>query len=79
MPGLRFGLMLGTRRFGALVGHRRAREVLEQTRTISATEALELGLVTGLINEAERARRPPTRAASPACSIGRRSNTCITS
>ncbi|SAL82554.1 p-hydroxycinnamoyl CoA hydratase/lyase [Caballeronia terrestris] len=55
MPGLRFGLVLGTRRFGALVGHRRAREVLEQTSTISAAEAFELGLVTRLINEAERA------------------------
>lgn len=49
MPGLRFGLVLGTRRFGECVGRSNARDILEQTRTLDANEALELGLVSGLV------------------------------
>lgn len=54
MPGLRFGLVLGTRRFGDVVGYAKAREILEQTRQMSASEALDIGLVTKLVEAGER-------------------------
>ena len=46
MPGLKFGLLLGTRRFAALVGTQTARDVLTHTRTFGADEALDMGFVT---------------------------------
>lgn len=49
MPGLRFGLVLGTRRFGKCVGLANARDILEQTRTLDADEALHIGLVSRLV------------------------------
>ena len=48
MPGLKFGLVLGTRRFAALVGAERARVVLEQAATFNAEEALRDGFATRL-------------------------------
>ena len=45
MPGLGFGLVLGTRRFGAIVGRERAREVLEGLETFGAERALALGFL----------------------------------
>ncbi|MGV2866690.1 enoyl-CoA hydratase/isomerase family protein [Achromobacter sp. AGC39] len=48
MPGLKFGLVLGTRRFAALVGAERARAVLEQAATFNAEEALRDGFATRL-------------------------------
>ncbi|TDY15491.1 enoyl-CoA hydratase/carnithine racemase [Paraburkholderia sp. BL6665CI2N2] len=54
MPGLRFGLVLGTRRFGDVVGYAKAREILEQTRQINASEALDIGLVTKLVESDAR-------------------------
>lgn len=48
MPGLKFGLVLGTRRFAALVGAERARAVLEQAATFSAEEALRDGFASRL-------------------------------
>lgn len=63
MPGLRFGLVLGTRLFAQRVGAERAREVLQVSQTFGAAEALEWGflrLVTeagfpGVVEEAEAA------------------------
>lgn len=55
MPGLRFGLVLGTRRFGAIVGHAQAREILEATRTIAAAHALRIGLVSKAVDLAAKA------------------------
>ncbi|WP_207005041.1 enoyl-CoA hydratase/isomerase family protein [Trinickia mobilis] len=55
MPGLRFGLVLGTRRFGAVVGHARAREILEETRTIVAEEAVRIGLVAKAVDAQAKA------------------------
>lgn len=46
MPGLKFGLVLGTQRFGELVGKANARSILEETRNFDATEALRIGFVT---------------------------------
>lgn len=48
MPGLKFGLVLGTRRFAAVVGAQRARDVLTHTRTFSAEEGQAMGFVTSL-------------------------------
>ena len=45
MPGLRFGLVLGTRRFAAIVGAERARAILESASTFDASEALAMGFV----------------------------------
>jgi enoyl-CoA hydratase len=48
MPGLAFGVVLGTRRFAALVGADRARAVLETLETFDAAKALEMRFVTRL-------------------------------
>ncbi|MFA4913895.1 MAG: enoyl-CoA hydratase/isomerase family protein [Comamonadaceae bacterium] len=48
MPGLKFGLVLGTRRFAALVGAQTAHDVLLHTRTFSAEAALNMGFATRL-------------------------------
>ena len=46
MPGLRFGILLGTRLFADRVGEARARQVLQVSRTFAAPEALEWGFLT---------------------------------
>lgn len=46
MPGLGFGLVLGTRRFASIVGADRARDVLERLATFEAAEASGMGFVT---------------------------------
>lgn len=46
MPGLKFGLVLGTRRFATCVGDQVAREILSTTRTFDAAEALAIGFLT---------------------------------
>jgi enoyl-CoA hydratase/carnithine racemase len=48
MPGLKFGLVLGTRRFASLVGAERARAILEQAATFGAEEALRDGFASRL-------------------------------
>jgi len=48
MPGLKFGLVLGTRRFGGLVGAANARRVLEQAASFDAEAARAMGFVTGI-------------------------------
>jgi len=48
MPGLKFGLVLGTRRFAALVGRDAARDVLTHTRTLNALAAKALGFATDI-------------------------------
>lgn len=49
MPGLKFGLVLGSRRFGELVGRETARRILEQARTFDADEARAMGFVHDII------------------------------
>lgn len=49
MPGLKFGLVLGTRRFASLVGAERARQILQATKTLNATQALEVGLLSEVV------------------------------
>lgn len=48
MPGLLFGIQLGTRRLGARIGQGNARSMLAETRTVSGAECVEIGLVTRL-------------------------------
>lgn len=48
MPGLKFGLVLGTRRLAHLIGADRARRIQEVAATIDSTQAQALGLVTQL-------------------------------
>jgi enoyl-CoA hydratase len=48
MPGLLFGIQLGTRRLGARIGQGNARSMLAETRTVSGAEGVEIGLVTRL-------------------------------
>ncbi|MCP5152998.1 MAG: enoyl-CoA hydratase/isomerase family protein [Ectothiorhodospiraceae bacterium] len=51
MPGLRFGVVLGTRRLADLIGTDAARGLLESTRVFDTDEALELGFLTGVADE----------------------------
>jgi enoyl-CoA hydratase/carnithine racemase len=53
MPGLKFGLVLGTRRFGDIVGRERAAALLQETATFGAEEAQRLGFVQRLAEPAE--------------------------
>jgi enoyl-CoA hydratase len=46
MPGLRFGLVLGTRRLAHRIGAEAARDMLATSRTFDADAALKLGFVT---------------------------------
>jgi enoyl-CoA hydratase/carnithine racemase len=45
MPGLKFGLVLGTRRFGEIVGNEKARELLEVTSSFNCEQAVSIGFV----------------------------------
>ena len=48
MPGLRFGLVLGSRLFAQRVGGERARQVLEISQTFNATDAQAWGFLTAV-------------------------------
>ncbi len=72
MPGWNFELALGTGRLAALIGQDAARDMLIDTRSISAEKAREIGLASDLIEKegwedlvttlAARARTLPTEA-----------------
>jgi enoyl-CoA hydratase len=49
MPGLSFGLVLGTRRYVERVGRSRARAVLEEGLVFDANEAMSDGFLTNLV------------------------------
>jgi enoyl-CoA hydratase/carnithine racemase len=53
MPGLKFGLVLGTRRFAGLVGREVARGILETARTFDAAEARAIGFVNAVAEAAD--------------------------
>lgn len=53
MPGLRFGVVLGTRRFAARVGSDKARDILSASRTFDAEEALDAGFITTVAAQIE--------------------------
>lgn len=46
MPGLRFGIVLGTRRLANIIGADATRAILSESRTFDASEAHRLGFVT---------------------------------
>lgn len=46
MPGLKFGLVLGTRRFALQVGGDAARDILAESRTFGADEGRRIGFLT---------------------------------
>lgn len=48
MPGLKFGLVLGTRLFAQRVGGERARQVLQVSQTFGAADAERWGFVTAV-------------------------------
>lgn len=48
MPGLRFGIALGTRRLAHVVGRDSARAILATSRVVSADDALRTKLMTGI-------------------------------
>ncbi len=45
MPGLKFGLVLGTRRFAAIVGHDVARSLLEESSSFDAERACKMNFI----------------------------------
>lgn len=50
MPGLKFGLVLGTRRFADIVGPARAAPILQEARAFDASEAAAIGFVDALVD-----------------------------
>lgn len=53
MPGLAFGIVLGTRRLVSRIGVDAARLIQNETRAFEAEEAARIGFATGLAAEAE--------------------------
>lgn len=53
MPGLRFGIVLGTRRLAHRIGADAARDVLTTSRTFDADEALRLKFLTQIAAQSE--------------------------
>lgn len=53
MPGLKFGLVLGTRRFRNIVGTDNALAILGTARAFDAGEALRIGFITSTVPENE--------------------------
>ena len=53
MPGLRFGLVLGTRRLVQRIGLDAARDVLQASRTFDGADALRMGFLTGTAAQAD--------------------------
>lgn len=51
MPGLKFGIVLGTRRFAKLVGREMARGILETARPFDAAEARAIGFATRIADQ----------------------------
>ena len=53
MPGLAFGIVLGTRRLAARIGDEAARRLQNETRPFDAAEAVALGFATETASEAD--------------------------
>jgi enoyl-CoA hydratase/carnithine racemase len=53
MPGLKFGLVLGTRRFGEIVGRDNAAALQEEAATFDAARAQQLGFLLGIAEQAD--------------------------
>jgi enoyl-CoA hydratase/carnithine racemase len=53
MPGLKFGLALGTHRFALQVGGDIARDILAESKTFGAEEGRRIGFLTGIAETSE--------------------------
>ena len=53
MPGLKFGLVLGTRRFAEIVGHETARRILEVTHSFDCDQAFQMNFVQSRVEANE--------------------------
>lgn len=53
MPGLQFGVVLGTRRLVHVIGRDAARSILTSSRVVTADEARRVGLVTEVLEQGE--------------------------
>jgi enoyl-CoA hydratase len=53
MPGLKFGLVLGTRRFGEIVGREEAASLQEEATTFDAARAQDIGFLHGIAEQQE--------------------------
>jgi enoyl-CoA hydratase len=53
MPGLKFGLVLGTRRFADIVGRERASGLQEEAATFDARQALDIGFLHHIAGQEE--------------------------
>jgi enoyl-CoA hydratase len=53
MPGLKFGLVLGTRRFGEIVGSHNAAAIQEEAATFDAARARQLGFLHAIAEQAD--------------------------
>jgi enoyl-CoA hydratase len=49
MPGLKFGLVLGTRRFGEIVGREQACALQQEAATFDAARAQQIGFLHGIV------------------------------
>ena len=56
MPGLRFGVVLGTRRLMHRVGADKARDLLATSRSFTADDGLSCGFLTGVVPQREWTR-----------------------
>ena len=57
MPGLAFGILLGTRRLAARIGADAARRIQNETRAFDAAEAHALGFASEIVDGDRLARR----------------------
>ena len=64
MPGLAFGIVLGTRRLAARVGMDMARAIQNETRSFDADEAVHIGFATAIGAEADWPARVDVEAAA---------------
>lgn len=53
MPGLKFGLVLGSRRFAQIVGRDKAAYILASTATFEAQQAVSMGFVHDLVESSD--------------------------
>lgn len=53
MPGLKFGLVLGTRRFGEIVGREQAASLQEEAATFDARQAKDIGFLHAVAGQDE--------------------------
>jgi len=51
MPGIRFGIVLGTRRLRDTIGENSASQLLNRTAPFKAEEALQCGFVTAIVDQ----------------------------